>query len=513
MTMESSTRPAGMLGHLTDQPKGIYLLFTVEMWERFSFYGMRGMLVLFLTAATQQSGFGWSNAKALNLYGLYVGLVYFTPLVGGYLADHWLGHRRAVIGGAVLMAIGHFLMAGPALIPILFSYFYGLPVEQIFQNAGVELGLMTMTPSVSQGLQVELAGTLSAAAVDAASGPLEWAYLLTGWSFYLAISFIILGNGLFKPNMTTLVGGLYSRTDPRRDSGFTIFYLGINLGAFLANLTAGTVGALWGWHYGFTIAGFGMVTGLLVLMKFQSRILGDIGLEAPHKKRKRDGLNKIQMTRIERNRILAILVFGIFSIVFWTGFEQGGGLLNLFAENKVDRTIFGFTVPTPWFQSLNPLFIMLFAPLISALWIGLSTKGSDPSTPHKFALALALMGAGFVCMIVSALEWSSSGSSHMIWLVAAYLFHTLGELCISPVGLSLVNRLSPERMASLMMGVWFLSFSASGWLAGKVGSMAEALSELTVFTGLTAASFAAALVLVVLNKPLKYLMHDDEAHT
>ncbi len=512
MTMESA-RPAGMLSHLTDQPKGIYLLFTVEMWERFSFYGMRGMLVLFLTSATLQSGFGWSSAKALNLYGIYVGLVYLTPLLGGYLADHWLGHRRAVIWGAVLMAIGHFLMAGPALIPILFSAVYGLPVEQVFQNAGVELGVLNMTPSISQALQTELAGTLTAAAADASAQPLEWAYLFTGWSFYFAIGFIILGNGLFKPNMTTLVGGLYAPTDSRRDSGFTIFYMGINLGAFLANLTAGTVGALWGWHYGFTIAGFGMLAGLLFLMKFQSRFLGDIGLEAPHKKSKRDGLRKIKLTAIERKRILAILVFGLFSIVFWTGFEQGGGLLNLYAENKVDRNIAGFIVPTPWFQSLNPMFIIFFAPMISALWIGLSAKGRDPSTPHKFALALTLMGLGFVCMIVSAREWSATGSTHMIWLVAAYLLHTLGELCISPVGLSLVNRLAPERMASLMMGVWFLSFSASGWLAGIVGAMAESVSELTVFTGLTIASFAAALIMAALNKPLKSMMHEGEKLT
>ncbi len=512
MTMESA-RSTGMLSHITDQPKGIYLLFTVEMWERFSFYGMRGMLVLFLTSATQNAGFGWSNAQALNLYGIYVGLVYFTPLVGGYLADRWLGHRRAVIWGAVLMAIGHFLMAGPALIPLLFSTVYGIPVEEIFQNAGVELGLLSITAPVSEGLRTALVDVSAVTSAQAVTQPLEWAYLLTSWSFYLAIGFIILGNGLFKPNMTTLVGGLYTPTDSRRDSGFTIFYMGINLGAFLANLTAGTVGALWGWHYGFTIAGFGMLAGLIFLLKFQARFLGNVGLEAPHAKRKREGQKKMKLTRVERNRILAILVFGLFSIVFWTGFEQGGGLLNLYAFNKVDRVLFGFTVPTPWFQSLNPMFIIFFAPLISALWIGLSIKGRDPSTPLKFALALVLMGLGFVCMMVSAREWAATGSTHMIWLVAAYLFHTLGELCISPVGLSLVNRLAPERMASMMMGVWFLSFSASGWLAGKVGAMAEALSELTIFTGLSVASFAAALILVALNKTLISWMHEDEKHT
>jgi len=512
MTLES-TRPSGMLSHLTDQPKGIYLLFTVEMWERFSFYGMRGMMVLFLTSATQASGFGWSNVKALNLYGVYVGLVYLTPLLGGYLADHWLGHRRSVIWGAVLMAIGHFLMAGPALIPFLFSSLYGIPVEQIFQNAGVELGLLSMSAPVSEGLRTALAAASGANAAQTLALPLEWAYLLTGWSFYFAISFIILGNGFFKPNMTTLVGGLYGPTDPRRDSGYTIFYMGINLGAFLANLTAGTVGAVWGWHYGFTIAGFGMLTGLLFLVKFQTRFLGTIGLEAPHKKRTREGRKKVMLTRVERNRILAILVFGLFSIVFWTGFEQGGGLLNLYAFNKVDRVVLGFTVPTPWFQSLNPLFIIVFAPLISMLWIGLGSQGRDPSTPHKFALDLVLMGAGFVCMMASAREWAATGSTAMIWLVAAYLLHTLGELCISPVGLSLVNRLAPARMASMMMGIWFLSFSVSGWLAGKVGGMAEALSELTIFTGLAVASFAAAFVMAALNKTLKALMREDEGYT
>ncbi len=506
MAMESAP-PRSTVGHIFDQPKGLYLLFTVEMWERFSFYGMRGLLVLFLTSATQKSGFGWSDARALNLYGLYVGLVYFTPALGGYLADRWLGHRKAVVAGAVFMAAGHFLMAGPAVVPWLFTHFTGLPVEDIFRNAGVELGLLSIEPAVAAGLKAQLAAVVGAeAAAGAAFDTLVWSYLFTGWSFYLAIGCLIIGNGLFKPNMSTIVGGLYDPTDPRRDSGYTIFYMGINIGAFLANLVAGTVGEIWGYHYGFTIAGIGMVAGLVCLLALQGRLLGDVGIEAPHKARLLEDRPQ-KLTSDEIDRLKAIFVFGIFSVVFWTGFEQAGGLMNLYTFNKVDRSLFGFTVPTTWFQSLNPMFIFLFAPLVSALWIVLGDRGRNPSTPVKFGIALVLMAAGFACMMASALEWQATGSTNMMWLVGAYFFHTMGELCISPVGLSLVNQLAPVRMASMMMGMWFLSFSAAGWLAGRVGAMAATWSEYTVFLGLALASLIAALVIFLLKGKLVAWMH------
>lgn len=370
---KSIQNPAGTLwGH----PKGLFLLFGTELWERFSYYGMRALLVLYLTAQTTAGGLGWSEADALKLYGIYTGLVYITPLIGGWLADSFLGQRRAIIIGAIMMAAGQFTLALPH------AMFPGL-VDQVF---------------------------------------------------YIGLALLIAGNGMFKPNISTMVGDLYEQGDHRRDGAFTIFYMGINLGALLAGFVAGAVATQWGWQAGFVAAGIGMLFSLVIQAFFAQRYLGDIGKVSAAKRSAalRSSAQKTPLTKQEVDRIKVILVMGLFTIIFWAGFEQAGGLMNLYTENYTDRMIGSFEVPTAWFQSLNPFFIITLAPLVAAIWVKLGQR--EPSSPVKFAMGLGFLALGFLFMIGAVLEQGGDTTvkTSMFWLVGAFLFHTLGELCLLP---------------------------------------------------------------------------------
>ncbi|MGL6176487.1 MAG: peptide MFS transporter, partial [Vibrionaceae bacterium] len=356
------------LGH----PKGLFFLFSSELWERFSYYGMRAVLVLYLADQTVNGGLGWTQVDALKLYGIYTGLVYITPLIGGWLADTYLGQRRSIIIGAILMAIGQFTLALP------------------------------------HSLAPDLVNTM----------------------FYLGLVFIILGNGLFKPNISTMVGDLYETGDSRRDGAFTIFYMGINLGSLLAGIVCGYVALQFGWQAAFVCAGVGMVISLIIQGFFASKYLGDIGIVPAAKKRGVQAATSL--TKEEFDRIKVILVLGLFTIIFWAGFEQAGGLMNLYAQDYTDRMIGGFEVPTAWFQSLNPFFIIVFAPLVAMLWVKMGKN--EPTSPVKFALGLIFLAIGFLSMIGAVLEQDGDMGvkTSMFWLIGAYLFHTLGELCLSP---------------------------------------------------------------------------------
>jgi POT family proton-dependent oligopeptide transporter len=448
---------ASKTGELLGHPRGLFLLFTTEMWERMSFYGMRALLVLYLTDATR-GGFGWSKGEALSLYGWYTGLVYVTPLLGGWLADRVLGQRRAVVIGGVLMMIGHFLMAVPDLPP---SFLFGV-------QRAVPL--------------------------------------------YLALGFIMAGNGLFKPNISVLVGQLYPAGDARRDSGFTLFYMGINLGALLGALICGTLGERVGWAYGFGAAGVGMALGLALFLWQAAPLLGGIGLRATAADRAelaaaRAAGTERGLTSIELQRIGVILILSFFVIFFWAAFEQAGGLMTLYTDEKVERHVGTFLVPTTWFNMVNSGLIILMGPLFSALWTGLARRRLDPPVPLKMALGLVLMSLGFVFMLGASREAGESGKAALTWIVAAYAFHTMGELCLSPVGLSMVTKLAPARLVSLLMGIWFLSTAIANKLAGVVGSQAESAGEFAVFLGIVLATGAAGLVLAALSPVLVRMMH------
>lgn len=323
-------------------PRGLFLLFGTELWERFSYYAMRAILVLYLTDATLDGGLGWSTKDALDLYGIYTGLVYITPLIGGWLADNYLGQRRSILIGGALMAVGQFTLAMPADM----------------------LGLGTVH------------------------------------TFYLGLALLIAGNGLFKPNISTMVGDLYQEGDNRRDGAFTIFYMGINLGALLAGVIAGSVTDEFGWKSGFIVAGIGMLISLVMQMSLAQSWLGDIGRE-PAAKRDlaiKKSSKKEPLTKEEFDRIKVILVMSLFTIVFWAGFEQAGGLMNIYTQQYTDRMIGGFEVPAAWFQSLNPFFIITLAPLLAVLWVKLGKR--EPNSPVKFALAMFFLALGFLCMSV-----------------------------------------------------------------------------------------------------------------
>ncbi len=404
------------------QPKGLYLLFATEMWERFSYYSIRGLFVLYLTQV-----FAFDTPRATGLYGTFTSLVYLSPLLGGYVADRWMGKNMAILFGGLLMAAGQFIMG---------------------------LGSIGIV--------------------------------------YTAMGFIIIGNGFFKPNISSLLGDLYENNDPRRDAGFTLFYVGINLGAFLANLIAGTIGEKYGFKYGFWCAGFGILTGLVIFLLGKNKLLQGQGKTPKHYKAQIEAAKEKQpdapLTTVEKQRIAVIFIMAFFAIFFHAVFEQKGAALNLFARDFIDRTLtigsWSWEVPTTWFQSFNPLFIILFAPLFSKIWVNLGTKGKDPSVMGKFMLAFWLIAIGYIVLLVAAMLLGPGIKMGMIWLILAYFFFTIGEICLSPVGLSLVTKLSPAKFVSFLMGVWFLSNAAANKVAGFYSGYIHSWSLPKFFLGL-----------------------------
>jgi POT family proton-dependent oligopeptide transporter len=361
-----------LFGH----PVGLYVLFFTEMWERFSYYGMRAILVLYLIGATEDAnaGLGWSNGEALALYGWYTMLVYVASIPGGWIADKFLGQKKSVLYGGILLVAGHSILA----------------VEQM-------------------------------------------------WAFYTGLGLIIAGVGLLKPNISTMVGGLYKQGDIRRDKGFTIFYIGINVGAFLSSLIVGYVGEVHGWHYGFGLAGIGMALGLVQYLAGQNYLKTVGNFIGASENPEELAAMKKPLTKIEKDRVVVLFISFLLVIVFWGAFEQAGGLMNIYASEKTNRLLMGWEVPASWFQSLNAMFIIFLGTSVAGYWAMRKLKGKVSTSLFKMILGLIIMGTGFFFMSAAAGQYESNGSSAMYWLVLAYLFHTVGELCISPVALSYIN--------------------------------------------------------------------------
>ena len=436
-----------ILGH----PRGLFMLFFAEMWERFSYYGMRALLVLYLT-----KHWLFSDGEASMVYGAYTALVYITPVIGGYIADKYLGQRKAVLYGAVLLTIGHFLMG--------------------FEGQGGQGGPM----------------------LDA---------------FWLALAFIIVGSGFLKANISVMVGQLYPRTDVRRDGAYTIFYMGINLGAFLGALLCGYLGEVHGWKYGFGAAGVGMLLGLIVFVVGKPLLQGRGESANPARLRERVagvrfewllyGLGiliviacwwMVQHQKVvgwalfasgiilltyvirvavrlgghARDRIFAAMILMIGSVLFWSLFEQAGSSLNLYTDRYVDRNMLGWDVPASMFQSINSMYIILLAPFFAALWTWLGRRGLEPSAPAKFGLAMIQLGFGFLVLVAGAASVATGNMTPVLFIFLIYLLHTTGELCLSPVGLSAMNRLAPAHLASLIMGCWFFASATGNFVAGLI---------------------------------------------
>lgn len=512
-------------------PSGLYLLSAAEMWERFSYYGMRALLVLYLVNALR-----WHPADANNLYGTYTASVYLTPLIGGWVADRFIGTRRSLVVGGLVIAAGHFMLA--------------------FAPEAAGAGGLNPT-----------GGSMLA--------------------FYGGLTLVVIGTGFFKPNVSTMVGQLYAPGDTRRDAGFTIYYTCFNIGAAIAPLVCGYLGQnpRYGWHYGFGAAGVGMLLGLATFVWGRDRYLPGIGLPparagAHHPSSQRDpdytsgdvaegalvqgevaalqqgatspvpgltagvlgavggylagGLLGMFMGGVilwalataflgtrgeERNRVLAIFLVVFFVIFFWAAYEQAGSSMNLFADKNTDLTAPGAlrgltggpTVPSSWFQSVNPLILLASAPFFAALWTRLGRSGGGPSTGLKMSAGLGLLGVGFVFMVLGAQRAAGGALVSPWWLVAAYAFNTWGELCISPVGLSYVTKVAPVQFASLMMGVWYLSNAAANKVAGTLAAQSETWGYTKLYTVLVTSSLAAAAVMLCCVPLLRRLQRSANA--
>ena len=442
--------PGQIFGH----PKGLFLLFGTEMWERFSYYGMRALLVLTLVAAVDDvnPGFGMSKSSALHLYGWFTGIMWFSTILGGWVADNLIGQRRAVQIGALVLAAGQF----------------------------------TLSAAVPGNLPL----------------------------FYTGLVVLVLGNGLFKANISTMVGALYEQGDARRDGAFTIFYMGINIGSFIAPLICSTLGesTAFGWRYGYMAAGIAMLLAFLLQTFLGRAMLGEVGVQPSAKLALAStGGVKKPLTKEEFDRLRVMLTVFIFCVLFWGAYEQQGGLMNLYAQEKIER-MFGahFEIPAGWFQSVNPFFIVTLGPVFAALWERLGAKRKNPPSPVKMIFGLALTGFGFLLMLGATYEQAGGGKANMAWLILALMFHTMGELCISPVGLSMTTKLAPLRLASLIMGVWFLTNFGGNIMAGYVGALAENQGDAAVFGGLAGSLFVFAALLWAVSGKLVRWMHGAE---
>ncbi|MDQ2855624.1 MAG: peptide MFS transporter [Acidobacteriota bacterium] len=426
----SSQDRTGIAGH----PAGLTTLFLTEMWERFSYYGMRALLVLYMVAPLSGGGLGFDVSKATRIYGMYTGAVYFTNIFGGVLADRFFGARLAVLLGGIIIACGHFSMA-----------FHALP------------------------------------------------------TLYAGMILIVLGTGLLKPNISVMVGNLYDQDDPRRDSGFSIFYMGINLGAMIAPLICGYIGQRISWHLGFAMAGVGMTMGLIQYVVHRKRLV-NVGAR-PAKKVKVATGNEVSstpsLTREDKRRLLIVVMLCFFAVLFWTAFEQAGSSFNLFAERQTRTEFLGFNFPSSFFQSVNSIFILTLAPIFSLLWLRLGRR--QPSSSAKFAAGLFFVSVGMFIIAIASLFIGGTKVSPL-WLVAVYFIHTIGELCLSPVGLSTVTKLSPLRMVGMMMGVWFLAASIGNYLAGTIAGFYQDNSNalFRLFGGLGVATLVGAVLLFLL---------------
>jgi POT family proton-dependent oligopeptide transporter len=434
---------------LWGHPIGLYVLFFTEMWERFSYYGMRAILVLYLVAESTEGainpGLNWETGEALALYGTYTMLVYVASIPGGWIADNILGQKKSVLYGGILLVLGHSILAYEEL-----------------------------------------------------------------WAFYTGLGLIIAGVGMLKPNISSMVGGLYSQGDVRRDKGFIIFYIGINVGAFLSSLIVGYVGETYGWHYGFGLAGIGMTLGLIQYMLGQKYLSGVGDFIGDSSSNDQNNALNIPLTKIEKDRLVVLFLSFILVIVFWGAFEQAGGLMNIYASEKTDRMLMGWEVPASWFQSLNAMFIIFLGTIVATYWAKRKLKNKLSSSLFKMIIGLIIMGTGFFFMSAAATQYETQGSSAMYWLVLAYLFHTIGELCISPVALSFITKLAPLKYASLTMGVYFAMTGFGNKLAGWLGEASVSLGEFTIFTGIAVFCVVFGLLVLVFRNKLESLTHGAE---
>jgi len=446
-TLSAARTDTGFFGH----PRGLSTLFFTEMWERFSYYGMRAFLILYMVAPVASGGLGFSDADAASIYGTYTASAWGLAILGGIVADRFLGQYRSVLVGGIIIAIGHFTLAFP---PVPF--------------------------------------------------------------FYAGLALVAIGTGLLKPNVSTLVGSLYEQADARRDAGFSLFYMGINIGAIAGPLIAGYLAQRVDWHIGFGCAGVGMALGLLQYVLGKKRLqpgLDRLAAQPTPQSPARSAMTPavggfLGFSGDEWKRIGAIVVFFLVATLFWGAYEQQGSTLNLFADRYTRLEVFGFSFPSSWFQSVPPIFVIIFAPTFAWLWIRLGSR--EPSVPAKIALGLLFMAVGFLILVPAGTMAQADEGVRVSpwWLIAVYMMATIGEVCLYPVGLSAVTKVSPARIVGLMMGVWFLSNAFGNKLAGWSAGFFSSMPLETLFSIVAGVLLATTLVMFALVKPLRRLMGD-----
>lgn len=462
VTVDEKTLP---YSETKKHPAGLYLCSFTIMWERFSYYGMRGILMMYLIHSMIQGGLGLDKAEAVAIYSSLISWVYFTPLIGGYLSDKFFGEKLSIMIGSVLIALGNIAL-------------FTSPTKTML-----------------------------------------WTGLIL----------IIAGNGFFKPNMNNMVGNLYEKNDPRKDAAYSIYYAAINMGSLVAPLVCGGLaekylvkhadqGIIFAYKYGFLAASIGMIIGGVAFILLQNKYLKGIGEFKGLKKSEANKNAKVQhnepLTSLEKKRVGVILLLGVFIIAFWTAFEQTGSSLTIYINDYVVRNVGGFEVPVSWFQSINPFFCVLFGPIVGWFWVKLARKrNKDVSVANKMALGLFLMGVGFLFMVGASLARGNSTDVtikvSMMWIILSYLFQTIGELCLSPVGISMVNKLAPVKFASLIMGVWLLNNFFAGYLSGLIASKVESLGPLTVFGTISVVMMVLGFILLVVNKKIESVINAE----
>jgi POT family proton-dependent oligopeptide transporter len=431
-------------------PPAMYLLALTASSERFSYYGMRAFLILYMVNAIDShlGGMGWDDALSGKVYGIFTGLCYFFPLIGGYIADRFIGERKSVLLGAILIMLGHF------------------------------------TCAIDNKLLPFIAG----------------------------LTLLIIGNGFFKTPILTMVGDLYEQGDKRRDSAFTIYYMLFNGGVFIAPILCGYLGVTFGYRYGFIAAGIGMFLGILLYMISAKKYLGQIGLTPKHTLKKQQEKEKVPLTKEEKDRIAVIFVLLFFVTFFWAGYEQAGSSFNLYTSRYIDRVVFGWEIPTEWFQSVNPLFVVILSPFFAWLWLALERRKKNPSTPVKMAIGMVILGVGFLFMVGAVYQRGgdipdTSIKASLIWILATYFMHTVGEICLSPIGLSMITKLAPAHLGSFFMGIWFLSNFMANVISGFLVGYVSKLGAGTVFSVISAFIIFLGIVVFIFSKKLLSMMH------
>lgn len=482
--------------HRYRHPRGVYLVSATEMWERFSYYGITALLVLYLTAPVVEDGFGWSAPEAIRLYGLYAGLAFAAPAFGGWVSSSVLGERRCILWGGTAIMLGHVLLGGPAYLPVLIGGVSGVPIEAVLRHSELEQGRLLLDSVEREQLRLALVAMVGS---EASLRAVSAAYLLRSWSFFGGLALVIVGTALIKPTISSILGKLYAPDDPKRVFGFTLFMMGVWTGSFCANFVAGSLGERFGWHLGFMAAAVGMAVGLGAYAALHRKLLANIGERPDHTGSMRTWFARFAtLTSAEKHRLRVLAMLSAFTVVYGIAFYQKAGFIHLLVRENVVRTIGGFEVPAAWFLSISTGGFLLFAPMVSYL---MARARRHPDAAQCLVLGLASLACGYLIFLLAATgAGEGDGRLSMIWIVAAYLFFGLGDVFIWPPQLAAVTALAPASMTSFIVGLWYVTVGAGAYGAGLVGAWAREAGMQTGFSVLFAMLVVATVAALVLRR-------------